>query len=121
MLALIGDIHGCLGPLEEIVNAALQRTSILVFLGDYVNRGPDSSEVVEFLVSLQGEKQIETHFLEGNHDVEFHWDEVKDDFRAILSAYRAARTHLVIHVRGDGAEARFCTWEDTGPQPVRSS
>lgn len=71
MLALIGDIHGCLRPLEEIVNAALQRTSILVFLGDYVNRGPDSAKVVEFLVSLQGEKQIETHFLEGNHDVEF--------------------------------------------------
>jgi len=34
-------------------------------------------------------------------------------------AYRAARTHLVIHVRDDRAEAHFCTWEDTGPQPVR--
>ena len=34
-------------------------------------------------------------------------------------AYRAARTHLVIHVRNDRAEAHFCTWEDTGPQPVR--
>jgi len=33
-------------------------------------------------------------------------------------AYRAARTHLVIHVRNDRAEAHFCSWEDTGPQPV---
>ncbi len=33
-------------------------------------------------------------------------------------AYRAARTHLVIHVRNDRAEAHFCTWEDSGPQPV---
>ena len=33
------------------------------------------------------------------------------------SGYRAARTHLVIHVRNERAEAEFCTWEDTGPQP----
>ena len=33
------------------------------------------------------------------------------------SSYRAARTHLVIHVRNERAEAQFCTWEDTGPQP----
>lgn len=31
--------------------------------------------------------------------------------------YRAARTHLVIHVRNDHAEALFCTWENDGPQP----
>jgi hypothetical protein len=35
-------------------------------------------------------------------------------------AYRAARTHLVIHVRHERgvsrAEAHFCTWEDEGPQ-----
>ena len=31
--------------------------------------------------------------------------------------YRAARTHLVIHVRNEQAEAHFCTWENDGPQP----
>lgn len=31
--------------------------------------------------------------------------------------YRAARTHLVIHVRNEQAEAHFCTWEENGPQP----
>jgi UDP-2,3-diacylglucosamine pyrophosphatase LpxH len=35
-------------------------------------------------------------------------------------AYRAARTHLVIHVRNDRPEAHFCSWEDTGPEPVRA-
>ncbi len=35
--------------------------------------------------------------------------------RVIDPAYRAARTHLVIHVRDDRAEAHFCTWEGTGP------
>ena len=36
----------------------------------------------------------------------------------IALGYRAARTHLVIHVRNDRAEAHFCTWEESGPQPV---
>jgi UDP-2,3-diacylglucosamine pyrophosphatase LpxH len=45
------------------------------------------------------------------------WAEEVDE-EAVDSAYRAARTHLVIHVRDDRAEAQFCTWEDTGPQPV---
>ena len=30
--------------------------------------------------------------------------------------YRAARTHLVIHVRADGTHAQFCAWEDSGPR-----
>jgi UDP-2,3-diacylglucosamine pyrophosphatase LpxH len=36
------------------------------------------------------------------------------------SAYRAARTHLVIHVRDDRTEAQFCTWEDAGPRVLPS-
>jgi len=34
-----------------------------------------------------------------------------------MPTYRAARTHLVIHVRNERAEAQFCTWEDSGPRP----
>jgi predicted phosphodiesterase len=33
-----------------------------------------------------------------------------------MPTYRAARTHLVIHVRNQRAEAQFCTWEDSGPR-----
>lgn len=33
------------------------------------------------------------------------------------TVYRAARTHLVIHVRDDKPEAHFCTWRDGGPEP----
>jgi serine/threonine protein phosphatase 1 len=71
MIALIGDIHGCIEPLREIVDSALQRCSTLVFLGDYVDRGADSSDVVAFLLALQADLGVEAHFLEGNHDVEF--------------------------------------------------
>lgn len=34
------------------------------------------------------------------------------------SGYRAARTHLVIHVRNERPEASFCTWGDTGPEEL---
>lgn len=71
MLALIGDVHGCIAPLREIVELALKRTSVLVFLGDYINRGSDASAVVEHLATLQNDARIETHFLAGNHDIEF--------------------------------------------------
>jgi UDP-2,3-diacylglucosamine pyrophosphatase LpxH len=43
------------------------------------------------------------------------WAEEADD--GAVDGYRAARTHLVIHVRNERAEAQFCTWEDSGPQP----
>lgn len=36
---------------------------------------------------------------------------------SVASPYRAARTHLVIHVREHGAEAELFTWSDAGPAP----
>ncbi len=43
------------------------------------------------------------------------WAEEADE--AATPAYRAARTHLVIHVRNERPEAQFCSWEDSGPRP----
>jgi serine/threonine protein phosphatase 1 len=68
--AFIGDIHGCTGALEALLADAHQRTSRFVFLGDYVNRGPDSSGTIERLVRL-GEEGAYCTFLAGNHDVAF--------------------------------------------------
>jgi predicted phosphodiesterase len=42
------------------------------------------------------------------------WAEEADE--PSTPTYRAARTHLVIHVRNERAEAEFCTWEDSGPR-----
>jgi serine/threonine protein phosphatase 1 len=68
-VGFIGDIHGCLDELRELVNAATARVSRLVFLGDYVNRGPNSREVLDYLVKL-AESQ-ECTFLLGHHDEAF--------------------------------------------------
>ena len=68
----IGDIHGCVEELEEVVRQASERASRLVFLGDYLNRGRKSREVIEFLVNLEGSKHtLPCTFLRGHHDEAF--------------------------------------------------
>src|SRR5687767_12037072 len=64
----IGDIHGCRKALETLVSAVEpQADDLFVFLGDYVNRGPDSRGVIEFLLRFQeGQRCV---FLRGNHEV----------------------------------------------------
>ena len=74
LLYAIGDIHGrldLLGMLLAMIEAdAAQSRSAqktLVFLGDYIDRGPDSRGVVEAL--LDGlPPDFEAHFLKGNHE-----------------------------------------------------
>jgi serine/threonine protein phosphatase 1 len=65
----IGDIHGCHRQLLDL----LARIPIdwsrdrLVFMGDYIDRGPDSFEVVDHLIGLKA-CHPETVFLKGNHE-----------------------------------------------------
>jgi len=67
---VIGDIHGCCEELCHLVEALpLARGDRLVFLGDYIDRGPDSSGVVSYLLALQESyHEIEFVFLKGNHE-----------------------------------------------------
>lgn len=68
----IGDIHGSLDKLKSLVEACLEhadgRDMRLVFLGDYIDRGPDSAGVVRLLISLQLELQERLIALKGNHE-----------------------------------------------------
>jgi serine/threonine protein phosphatase 1 len=74
LLYAVGDIHGRLDLLETMLelieaDAAAQVTErrMIVFLGDYIDRGPDSRGVVEKLIGGLPEG-FETHFLKGNHE-----------------------------------------------------
>ncbi len=63
----IGDVHGCLAALDSLLAAVRPRSDdTLVFLGDYVDRGPDSRGVIERLLGLQ--QQLHLVCLLGNHD-----------------------------------------------------
>jgi serine/threonine protein phosphatase 1 len=62
---VIGDIHGCLAPLERLLGKITPRTEDeVVFVGDYIDRGPQSREVVDRLLALQHR----CIFLMGNHE-----------------------------------------------------
>jgi len=69
--AIIGDIHGDLDRLNSMLRDEQLADRELVFLGDYVNRGPSSKGVVRRLISLRSSWPAETHFMKGNHDDAF--------------------------------------------------
>lgn len=68
----IGDVHGCLNKLVELIALcradAGQRPAKFVFLGDYIDRGPDSQGVVDFLITLQRDRADDVICLMGNHE-----------------------------------------------------
>ena len=76
-LYAIGDIHGCLAELNTLLSLIEDDLKVfpvnrhkLIFLGDYVDRGPENKQVIETLIRL-GESKRETVFLRGNHDDKF--------------------------------------------------
>jgi bis(5'-nucleosyl)-tetraphosphatase (symmetrical) len=62
----VGDIQGCAPSLKALVKK-LPKQSKMIFLGDLVNRGPDSLGALRYLKKLQEEKRIEC--ILGNHDL----------------------------------------------------
>jgi serine/threonine protein phosphatase 1 len=70
----IGDIHGCLDLLETLLRrieediAESPRAKVsMVFLGDVIDRGPHSAEVIERLRTY-AHPRATTHFVMGNHE-----------------------------------------------------
>jgi serine/threonine protein phosphatase 1 len=69
MKLVIGDIHGCLTALETMFQVvAPSSKDLIVTLGDYVDRGPDSKGVINYLLE---KKQTHNLFhLMGNHEIQ---------------------------------------------------
>ena len=66
MIFIIGDIHGLLDPIKNLIQAIEAKYKIdkLIFLGDYIDYGPSSKEVIDYIISLKYDKI----FLAGNHE-----------------------------------------------------
>ncbi|MDF1671602.1 MAG: metallophosphoesterase [Roseovarius sp.] len=66
----IGDIHGRADLLDKMISRMEQDYDDLswVFLGDYVDRGPQSAQVLERLRRLQDARRAPTILLKGNHE-----------------------------------------------------
>ena len=65
----IGDIHGCLEKLKELMpkTGIDNQNDTLIFIGDYIDRGKFSSEVVNHVIHLQNEYK-KVVCLRGNHE-----------------------------------------------------
>ena len=72
----VGDVHGRLDVLEpllrdigqDVLATSPAERPLLIFLGDYVDRGPDSRRVIDMVLHLQGDMAFETVALKGNHE-----------------------------------------------------
>lgn len=66
---VIPDIHGCAKTLRALVEDMIKpsKHDWLYFLGDYIDRGPGSKEVIDYLIYLQRE-DYSLRLLMGNHE-----------------------------------------------------
>lgn len=62
----IGDIHGCNTVLQEYLKDGLKDDELYIFCGDYIDRGIENIEVINFLYSIMERKNV--ILLEGNHE-----------------------------------------------------
>lgn len=64
----IGDVHGCYTALMEYIDSVggIKDDELFVFTGDYIDRGIENAEVLNFLISICEKPNI--CLLEGNHD-----------------------------------------------------
>src|SRR5277367_3997857 len=67
----IGDVHGNYAALDDLLAKVLpevQSSDTLVFLGDFIDRGSRSREVVERIVQVRRQSRIPVVALMGNHE-----------------------------------------------------
>ncbi len=62
---MIGDVHGCYQPLQRLLGV-LPKNDHVVFCGDVINRGPDSTSTIQLVWSLVTAGQAT--WLRGNHE-----------------------------------------------------
>jgi serine/threonine protein phosphatase 1 len=65
---VVGDVHGCYDELIELYHKIDEHANgnfRMIFVGDYVDRGPDSKKVVDFVMKMQKRGDIA---LMGNHE-----------------------------------------------------
>lgn len=64
----IGDIHGCIHTLENLLSQLkLKKSDNLIFLGDLIDRGPDSKHVLDKMILLKKEGYAIIPLM-GNHE-----------------------------------------------------
>ena len=64
----VGDTHGDLEVSKKVIKDYLKPGNKIVFLGDYVDRGPYSKENLDFLLEQKQKYPNQIYLLQGNHE-----------------------------------------------------
>ena len=93
-LFAIGDIHGCFDPFKEMVENRIRLTpdDRLVLLGDYIDRGAGSKQVIDYIMNLRS-RGFNLITLTGNHEVML-LDALRDDSNLALWIYNGGSPTL---------------------------
>jgi serine/threonine protein phosphatase 1 len=98
----IGDIHGCFKALTTLSDIVQPKPGdLLITLGDYVNRGPDTHAVLDWLIDYQRRGNLVA--LRGNHEL------MMLQAREGGEAYRRW-----LECGGDATLASYSPWGDSG-------
>lgn len=73
-LIFVGDTHGDYQTSEKIIEEYLKPENVLVFLGDYVDKGRYSKENIDYLLKQKLKNKKNLYLLQGNHE---GWQYVK--------------------------------------------
>ncbi|MFX0169690.1 MAG: metallophosphoesterase [Candidatus Hodarchaeota archaeon] len=68
-LVFIGDIHGDWEATQALLHRYWETPTVLVFLGDYVDRGPHQLENINLLYTLKVQQPLRVILLRGNHEL----------------------------------------------------
>jgi serine/threonine protein phosphatase 1 len=95
----VGDIHGCHAQLVTLLNRIPvdKERDTIIFLGDYINRGPDSRKVLDTLVEIR-HTYAHPVFLKGNHE------------QALLDYAETGDVDMVPFLRVMGVEATAASY-----------
>ena len=89
---IISDIHGCLAEMEAAISIIKNhnKSNKVVFVGDYIDRGPNSKGVIDRIIDLQNNDDHEWIALMGNHEDMFlhnHWGFMNNGGKETLMSY----------------------------------
>jgi hypothetical protein len=78
LIYAIGDLHGRVDLLDRLVEAiradiatrdhGSNQKPMIVLLGDYIDRGPSSAQVIDRILALEADPTLEVHSILGNHE-----------------------------------------------------
>lgn len=99
---VIPDVHGCLITLRTLIEdlIVLRQDDALIFLGDIIDRGPDSKGVIDYILKLETDG-INISVIKGNHEdylsTVYHQDQSKTGLMKMLGFKSASQKEWMKH------------------------